>query len=278
MDSITLHRLQVVGPSLWKRCILCRHEYCLEKWELSSLFDGYVNARTTLQGFAEQYVNVLDDLYKKEAKAEFETFYTKPILKTPLPMEKLQDIPVCRDPMQTCDCIIQSYKCLHSSAKLYFTAIDQNCQGWCHLGCIVLSWCASNSHRGENLQYVLYQEAIKCVEEGLATDHSFKVALNTLREARIKISGSKKNAISAQKLETVASNSFRDKNMVTSHRDSHSLQTSHAGQKKANTAESCMYNSTFDFVWSNRSSEIEGKCGLWLNWMVKGSTLLTANS
>ena len=55
---------------------------------MSSLFDGYVNARTTLQDFAEQYVNVLDDLYEKEAKAEFETFYTKPILKTPLPMEK----------------------------------------------------------------------------------------------------------------------------------------------------------------------------------------------
>ncbi|KAJ6683976.1 hypothetical protein OIU85_007649 [Salix viminalis] len=81
------------------------------------------------------------------------------------------------------------------------------------------------------------KEAIKCVV-GLATDHSFKVALNTLREARIKISGSKKNAISAQKRETVASNSFQDKNMISSHRDSHSLQTSHAGQKKANTAES----------------------------------------
>lgn len=59
----------------------------------------------------------------------------------------------------------------------------------------------SISHRCENLQYnVLYQEAIKC--GGLATDHSFKVALNTLREARIKICGSKKNAISAQKRET----------------------------------------------------------------------------
>ncbi|KAJ6860856.1 hypothetical protein NC651_037051 [Populus alba x Populus x berolinensis] len=52
------------------------------------LFDGYVNARTTLQDFAEQYVRALDDRYEKEAKAELETVYTKPIIKTPLPMEK----------------------------------------------------------------------------------------------------------------------------------------------------------------------------------------------
>ncbi|KAB5516444.1 hypothetical protein DKX38_027092 [Salix brachista] len=135
------HRLQVVGPSQCKRCILCRHEYCLEKWELELGGDG---------GTTTYEVAKLDEEQK-----------------------------------------------------------------------------------------------------GLATDHNFKVALNTLREARIKISGSKKNAISAQKRETVASNSFQDKNMISSHRDSHSLQTSHAGQKKANTAESCMYNNTFDYVWSN---------------------------
>lgn len=53
------------------------------------------------------------------------------------------------------------------------------------------------------MQYnVLYEEEIKCMVEGLASDHSFKEALNTLGEARIKISGSKKNVISAQKLET----------------------------------------------------------------------------
>ncbi|KAJ6860854.1 hypothetical protein NC651_037051 [Populus alba x Populus x berolinensis] len=44
-------------------------------------------------------------------------------------------------------------------------------------------------------------ELFQCLN-GLASDHSFKEALNTLGEARIKISGSKKNVISAQKLET----------------------------------------------------------------------------
>ncbi|XP_057482770.1 protein FAR1-RELATED SEQUENCE 5-like [Actinidia eriantha] len=47
---------------------------------VNSLFDGYVNAGTTLQDFAEQYEKALDDRYEKEVKAEFETFYTKPIL------------------------------------------------------------------------------------------------------------------------------------------------------------------------------------------------------
>ncbi|XP_030952293.1 protein FAR1-RELATED SEQUENCE 5-like isoform X2 [Quercus lobata] len=55
---------------------------------VNSLFDGNVNARTTLEDFAEQYEKALDDRYEKEARAEFETFYTKPVLKTPLPMEK----------------------------------------------------------------------------------------------------------------------------------------------------------------------------------------------
>ena len=50
--------------------------------------------------------------------------------------------------------------------------------------------------------------------------------------------------------------------MISSHRDSYSLQTSHAGQHKANTAESWMYNNTFEYVWSNSTSDIEGKCGL----------------
>ncbi|KAL0015651.1 hypothetical protein SO802_002720 [Lithocarpus litseifolius] len=55
---------------------------------VNSLFDGNVNARTTLQDFAEQYEKALDDRCEKEARAEFETFYTKPVLKTPLLMEK----------------------------------------------------------------------------------------------------------------------------------------------------------------------------------------------
>ena len=48
----------------------------------------------------------------------------------------------------------------------------------------------------KNLKYnILYQEAIKCAGEGMASDHIFKVALSALREATIKITEAKKNAI-----------------------------------------------------------------------------------
>ncbi|PQP99126.1 protein FAR1-RELATED SEQUENCE 5 [Prunus yedoensis var. nudiflora] len=54
----------------------------------------------------------------------------------------------------------------------------------------------ANSQKGRNLQYnILYQEAIKCAEEGMASDHLFKVALNALREARVKIVGAKRNSM-----------------------------------------------------------------------------------
>ena len=68
-----------------------------------------------------------------------------------------------------------------------------------------------NSKRGKNSHYnFLDQEAIKCVEEGMTSDHSFKVALNPLRDAKIKIIGAKKNAINEQKLETMAITSSQD--------------------------------------------------------------------
>ncbi|EEF36276.1 hypothetical protein RCOM_0524500 [Ricinus communis] len=71
-----------------------------------------------------------------------------------------------------------------------------------------------NSRRGKYSH--LYQEAIKCVEEGMASDHSLKVALSALREARIKIVSAKKNAINGQKLETMASSSCQDENAISS--------------------------------------------------------------
>ncbi|KAI8030834.1 Reticulon-like protein B2 [Camellia lanceoleosa] len=65
--------------------------------------------------------------------------------------------------------------------------------------------------RGKNLQYnVLYQEAINCVEEGMASEYSFKVAISALREARIKILGAKKSAVNALKLETTVSTCYQD--------------------------------------------------------------------
>lgn len=81
-----------------------------------------------------------------------------------------------------------------------------------------------NSQKGTKLQYnILYQEAIKCAEEGMTSDHSFRLALKALREARIKIIDAKKDAINPKKLETMASMSYQDENTTTaSHVDSSS--------------------------------------------------------
>ncbi|KAM6549437.1 hypothetical protein CsatB_021113 [Cannabis sativa] len=237
---------------------------------VNSLFHGYVNAGTTLQDFAEQYEKALNDQYEKEAKAEFETFYTKPVLKTPLPVEKqaaelytrkifsmFQDevfeslvlavklygdeegtarYEVARfderhkvyavefrvnKQIATCDCKMFEFEgiiCRHVLAVFKTTNVFMLPQHY-----ILKRWTRSakdeavsdefsrfgnqsSSHKGKNLQYnILYQEAIKCAEEGMASDHIFKVALNALREARIKIVGAKKNDIHTPKLETMVS-------------------------------------------------------------------------
>ncbi|KAG5226987.1 protein FAR1-RELATED SEQUENCE [Salix suchowensis] len=222
------------------------HNHEIERGSVSSLFDGYVNARTTLQDFAEQYVNVLDDLYEKEAKAEFETFYTKPILKTPLPMEK-QAAEVYTKNLFSLggDGGTTTYEVakLDEEQKI-FQFVGIRCRH------VIALFKATNVFILPQ-NYILQQLTKTAKDDAILDVLSCLDVPSISHRSRIKISGSKKNAISAQKLETVASNSFRDKNMISSHRDSHSLQTSHAGQKKANTAESCMYNNTFDYVWSN---------------------------
>ncbi|XP_008368439.2 protein FAR1-RELATED SEQUENCE 5-like [Malus domestica] len=227
---------------------------------VNSLFDGYVNAGTTLQDFAEQYEKALDERYEKEAKAEFETFYTKPVLKTPLPVEKqgadiytrnmftiFQDevfeslvfavklsaedrgtrtYEVARfneehkiyfvafniaEQLASCSCKMFEFEgilCRHVLAVFKATNVftlppcyilkrwTRNAKEEAMLDVLPCVELQGNSQKGRNLQYnVLYHEAIKCAEEGMASDQIFKVALNALREARVKIAGAKRNAM-----------------------------------------------------------------------------------
>ena len=224
---------------------------------VNSLFDGNVNARTTLQDFAEQYEKALDDRYEKEARAEFETFYTKPVLKTPLPMEKqAADIYtrkffiifqeevfeslalavkftgedggrgtyevarfdeerkcffVCfniADQIASCSCKMFEFEgvlCRHVLAVFKAKNVfmlphhyilkrwTRNAKDEAILDVQGHGEMQGNSQKGMKLQYnILYQEAIKCAEEGMTSDHSFRLALNALREARIKIVDAKK--------------------------------------------------------------------------------------
>lgn len=55
---------------------------------MSSFLDGYVNQQTTLPFFFQQYERALENALEREIEADFETICTKPLLKTPSPMEQ----------------------------------------------------------------------------------------------------------------------------------------------------------------------------------------------
>lgn len=275
---------------------------------VNSLFDGYVNARTTLQDFAEQYEKALDDRYEIEARAEFETFYTKPVLKTPLPMEKqAADIYtrkffiifqeevfeslalavkftgedggrgtyevarfdeehkfffVCfniAEQIASCSCKMFEFEHVLCRHVLAVFKAKNVCMLPPHY--ILKRWTRNakddaildvqghgemqgNSRKGTKLQYdILYQEAIKCAEEGMTSDHSFRLALNVLREARIKIVDAKKDAINPKKLETMASTTNQDENTTTaSHVDSSSAPINPLEYLKTKTRDSSREN------------------------------------
>ncbi|GMI98228.1 FAR1-related sequence 5 [Hibiscus trionum] len=241
---------------------------------VSSLFDGYVNSGTTLQDFAEQYELALDSRYEKEVSAEFETFYTKPALKTPLPMEKqaadvytrklflvFQDeiyaslvlaVKSSQDDglaktyevarfdeehkvyrvglnlagqIASCSCKMFEFEgilCRHVIAVFKATNIfllpqhyilkrwTKNAKEEANLDALPSVEMHGDSQMGKKQYDLLYQEAVKCAEEGMASDHSFEVALNALREARIKIVSAKKNAMNVQKLGTASSINYED--------------------------------------------------------------------
>ncbi|KAK8587813.1 hypothetical protein V6N12_022288 [Hibiscus sabdariffa] len=236
---------------------------------VSSLFDGYVNAGTTLQDFAEPYERALDCRYEKEVSAEFETFYTKPVLRTPLPMEKQaaevytrkmflvfqneiyeslvlavtssQDDGLAKiyevarfdeehkvyrvglniaDQIASCSCKMFEFEgilCRHVIAVFKATNIfllpqhyilkrwTKNAKEDAKFDALPPVSIHGDSRMGKKQYNLLYQEAVKCAEEGMASDHSFEVALNALREARIKIVSAKKNAITVQKLDAAPS-------------------------------------------------------------------------
>ncbi|KAF8408602.1 hypothetical protein HHK36_004665 [Tetracentron sinense] len=53
-----------------------------------SFFDKYVQEKTTLKEFVEQYETILQDRYEEEAKADFDTWHKQPALKSLSPYEK----------------------------------------------------------------------------------------------------------------------------------------------------------------------------------------------
>ncbi|XP_062103297.1 protein FAR1-RELATED SEQUENCE 5-like [Humulus lupulus] len=220
--------------STWQG-LLDKHVWCSEKWKYNSLFDGYVSAGTALQDFAEQYEKALYDQYER-SKGRDEVFESLGLaVKLCRDEEGITRYEVARfneehkvyvvefrvsEQIASCDCKMFEFEgtiCKHVLAVFKATNVFILPQHY-----IWKRWTRSakdealsdefprvgnqnSSHKGKNLQYnILYQEVVTCAEEGMSSDHIFKVALNALREARIKIVGAKKNAVNTPKLEIVA--------------------------------------------------------------------------
>lgn len=92
----------------------------------------------------------------------------------------------------------------------------------------------------------------------MISDHSFKVALNALREARIKNVDTKKNAINAKKLETMASTSYQyEITTISSQVDSSSALVTPLEHLKDKTRESLKESNALE---SEKSSNRDGLC------------------
>ncbi|KAA8540830.1 hypothetical protein F0562_024793 [Nyssa sinensis] len=55
---------------------------------INTFFDKYMQRKTTLKEFVDQYKAILQDKYEEEAKADFETWHKQPGLKSPSPFGK----------------------------------------------------------------------------------------------------------------------------------------------------------------------------------------------
>ncbi|KAL1205272.1 Protein FAR1-RELATED SEQUENCE 1 [Cardamine amara subsp. amara] len=70
------------GVSLAGMCTAQRSD------SVNSVFDKYIHRRTTLKAFLDQYKTVIQERYEEEEKAEIETLYKQPGLKSPSPFGK----------------------------------------------------------------------------------------------------------------------------------------------------------------------------------------------
>ncbi|XP_068665598.1 protein FAR1-RELATED SEQUENCE 4-like [Aristolochia californica] len=74
-------------PAFVKDKFLARMFSAQQNENLCSFLDAYVNSETTVKEFLGKYDEALQNKREEEARADFETYYTKPLLKTPSPFE-----------------------------------------------------------------------------------------------------------------------------------------------------------------------------------------------
>lgn len=75
-------------PTFMKDIFLAGMSTSQRPENINSFFDKYMQRKTTLKEFLDQYKLVLQEKYEEEAKADFETWHKQPGLKSPSPFGK----------------------------------------------------------------------------------------------------------------------------------------------------------------------------------------------
>ncbi|XP_004293778.1 PREDICTED: protein FAR-RED IMPAIRED RESPONSE 1 isoform X1 [Fragaria vesca subsp. vesca] len=75
-------------PAFMRGIFLAGMSTTQQSESLNCFFDKYMQRKTTLKEFLEQYNTILCEKYEEEAKADFETWHKQPALKSPSPFGK----------------------------------------------------------------------------------------------------------------------------------------------------------------------------------------------
>lgn len=122
---------------------------------LTCPFDKYMQRKTTLKEFLNQYKLMIQEKYEDEAKADFETWHKQPGLKSPSPSGKqmaslythaifkkfqveVLGVVACHPKRESEDGSNVSFKtchdcspdvwCAYYSCQIYFEALDKECK------------------------------------------------------------------------------------------------------------------------------------------------------
>ncbi|KAF8400398.1 hypothetical protein HHK36_013696 [Tetracentron sinense] len=173
---------------------------------MNSFFDGYVHANTSLKEFVDQYDSALRDKYEKEAQADFESFYTNPVLKTHCYFDngKMLGLKVYEVLFNTsevevpCICNLFEHKNILCKHSLYVLSdhMDEIPSQY-----ILLRWrkdfkrkyvsnqCSKNVQAISPVQRydVLYPQEFQILDEGVISEASYNIVLEGLQELLKKV-------------------------------------------------------------------------------------------
>ncbi|RVX12247.1 Protein FAR1-related sequence 9 [Vitis vinifera] len=181
---------------------------------MSSFFDGYVNAATTIQMLIKQYEKAVASWHEKELKADYDTSNTTPNWLRPLLILQLNDdsgtVTTYRVSKFGDDHKAHSVRHILAvfRAKNVLTLPSQYIlKRWTRnakSGAVLdeqASELPSNSRESLTVRYnSLRQEAIKYVEEGAKSIHVYNVAMDALQEAVRKVAAAKIKVLELHKV------------------------------------------------------------------------------